>query len=239
MTPDLDAFFYDGLPSELSSSSVSSSTPNRRHPIAALTPEQLARVVEWKLARGTWRPRLLDFARAAKEGDVAAAAEAAAEALSSSSSSGEAKNTTPPPPSLEAVGRAIDALSELKGVGPATATALLSAADPSVPFLSDEAGAAVLGSREYSRPAALKVTSALRERAAELNREEGKEKGSLIWTARSVERALWSASRAADDDADADDDEAEQGEAEKKEAKGETKDKENATTAPATKRRKR
>ena len=124
-----------------------------------------------------------------------------------------APGATPVPAlSSSGVGAAIDALCALKGVGPATATALVSAADPSVPFLSDEALTAVLGAREYSRPAALRVTAALRQRAEELNgvqqQQEGKgkeEKGkscssSSSWTASKVERALWSASRAEDDE---------------------------------------
>lgn len=36
-----------------------------------------------------------------------------------------------------------------QGVGPATASAILQAADPSVPFTSDEAMLAALGSRDY------------------------------------------------------------------------------------------
>ena len=211
--PELDEFYFEELPRQLQGSLRSSSSlsrpPSSSCPssssscssLAALTAEQLAGVVEWKLARGTWRPRLLDFAKAARQADVAAAAAAAAGALES----GE-------------VGPAIDALCALKGVGPATATALLSAADPSVPFLSDEALIAVLGAREYSRPAALRVTEALRARAEELNdaqRGKGEEEkageererggrssssSSSSWTASKVERALWSASRAEDDE---------------------------------------
>lgn len=191
--PELDEFYFERLPQQLLLKSPST------NPLAALTNGELAAVVEWKLARGTWRPRLLDFAKAARQSDVAAAAAAAAEALEA----GE-------------VGAAVDALCVLKGVGPATATALLSAADPSIPFLSDEALVAVLGAREYSKPAALRVTEALRERAAELNeqqqerqqqrqQQEGEEKGgSVDWTASKVERALWSASRAEDDEKEGD-----------------------------------
>ena len=195
--PELDTFFFEELPRQLKALRASSSSPSlaSSSPLAALTAEQLAGVVEWKLARGTWRPRLLDFSRAAKQADVAAAAAAAAEALEKGGAEEEEGG---------GVGAAIDALCALKGVGPATATALVSAADPSVPFLSDEA--------EYSRPAALRVTAALRQRAEELNgvqqQQEGKgkeEKGkscssSSSWTASKVERALWSASRAEDDE---------------------------------------
>ena len=203
--PELDRFYYEELPKQLllaSSSSCSSSVDHHhrsRHSLSALTAAQLARVVEWKLARGTWRPRLLDFARAAKQADVAAAAAAAAKALESGGGGGGGGN----------LGAAVDALCVLRGVGPATATALLSAADPSIPFLSDEAGVAVLGAREYTRPAALRVTGALRERAEELSEKQQKdeEKGvsppsssSIDWTASKVERALWSASRAEEED---------------------------------------
>ena len=203
--PELDTFFFEELPRQLKALRASSSSPSlaSSSPLAALTAEQLAGVVEWKLARGTWRPWLLDFSRAAKQADVAAAAAAAAEALEKGGAEEEEGG---------GVGAAIDALCALKGVGPATATALVSAADPSVPFLSDEALTAVLGAREYSRPAALRVTAALRQRAEELNgvqqQQEGKgkeEKGkscssSSSWTASKVERALWSASRAEDDE---------------------------------------
>lgn len=41
-------------------------------------------------------------------------------------------------------------LGTLQGVGPATASAVLQAADPSVPFLSEEAMQAVLGDKAYT-----------------------------------------------------------------------------------------
>jgi hypothetical protein len=150
------------------------------HAIAGLSPADLVTTVSWKLARGTWRPRLLGFAQQASAAEVCAVAKAAAKALANG------KASSGPPP-MAAVSAAVAALSELKGVGPATATALLTAADDSIPFLSDEASAVVLGKREYTAPAAAALTVALRRRAGELG--EG-------WSARDVERALWSASRA-------------------------------------------
>ena len=191
--PELDRFFYDELPRELQ---TSTSTSDRR-PLSSLSAAQLARVVEWKLARGTWRPRLLDFAKAAKQEDVAAAAKAAAEALGGKANKGGEED--------KRLAAAIDALCALKGVGPATATALLSAADPSIPFLSDEAGIAVLGERLYTTKAALAVTEALRGRAQELSDKEGKN-----WTASCVERSLWSASRAENEDDDGEEQEEEE-----------------------------
>lgn len=41
--------------------------------------------VEWKLARGTWRPRLLDFAKQQDAGNVRAASERALSHLRASS----------------------------------------------------------------------------------------------------------------------------------------------------------
>lgn len=216
--PELDSFYYERLPQQLleGSSSSPSSALAVKGPLAALTAEQLAGVVEWKLARGTWRPRLLDFAKAAKQADVSAAAEAAANVLKSE----------------KGLGAAVDALCGLKGIGPATATALLSAADPSIPFLSDEALIAVLGAREYTKPAALKVTEALRERAGELNKlnkkQEEEKIGSpavVVWNASKVERALWSASRAEDD--------------EKEEGKGEAGEEEKGEEANQEKKEKK
>lgn len=53
---------------------------------------------------------------------------------------------TPPPPAPPAPGHA---LGWRQGVGPATASAVLQALDPSVPYTSDQAMLAALGSRDY------------------------------------------------------------------------------------------
>jgi len=150
----------------------------QQHPISALQKADVVTTVAWKLSRGTWRPRLLAFAEALQEGEVESAAAAAAAALKGAKAGGA--------PGKPAVQAAIAALSELKGIGPATATALLTVADPSIPFLSDEAAVGSGGEREYTIPAALRLTAALRERASALGPP---------WTARDIERALWSASR--------------------------------------------
>ncbi len=147
------------------------------HPIAAIKKADVVMTVAWKLSRGMWRPRLLAFAEALTEAEVKDAAAAAAAALGNG----------PAPPAEAALAAAIAALAELKGIGPATATALLTAADDSIPFLSDEAGVAACGCREYTTPAALALTAALRAKADALGPP---------WTPRDVERALWSASRA-------------------------------------------
>lgn len=64
-----------------------------------------------------------------------------------------------------------------QGVGPATASAVLSAADPSVPFMSDEALEAALGSRDYTVPQYLRLLEELRSKAEELS---GKGEGVFV-----------------------------------------------------------
>lgn len=140
-----------------------------------LTASDVSQAVAWKLKRNKFRPRLQQLADSNSDAAVTAAAKAADDALG-----------TDEIPRLTAVGAAIDALCVLRGIGPATATCLLMIACASIPFFSEEAGAAVLGAYDHKKPDALKLTSALRQKAAELG--DG-------WTARDVERALWSAAR--------------------------------------------
>ncbi|XP_050893677.1 uncharacterized protein LOC127107601 [Lathyrus oleraceus] len=76
--------------------------------------------MQWKLTRGKWRPRLLDFVSSIEDAVVKRASEKAFESL----------------PDVE---KAISELSALKGVGPATASAVLAAFAPNLtPFMSDE-----------------------------------------------------------------------------------------------------
>jgi hypothetical protein len=142
---------------------------------------ELERLMEWKLTRGTWRPRLLDFVKALAEEDARAAWAAALAALPRDG--GDC-----PPAALRA---AIAAIAALKGLGPATASAALSAADASVPFMSDEALTAALGKKEYTVGAAVSLATALQGKARALS-----EAGGRRWTAREVERTLYAEAKA-------------------------------------------
>ena len=78
----------------------------------------------------------------------------------------------------------------MQGVGPATASAILEAFDPSIPFQSDQAMLAALGgSKDYTVAYALRLTGALRKKAAQLS----KGSSSRQWTAKEVEMCLYAA----------------------------------------------
>eukprot|EP00960_Hanusia_phi_P061031 764708-Hanusia_phi.AAC.5 len=74
-------------------------------------------------------------------------------------------------------------LCELKGIGPATASALLAHLDPErFPFMSDEALEGCGMRREYTLEAYLAFAEALTSKAKELGSE---------WDAEKVGRAMW------------------------------------------------
>lgn len=162
---DLDRWYREDLPSLIA---------ERAEP--HITAPELVRIVEWKLRRGKWRPRLLDFAKAHTDEDVQAASTAAfSQALK-------------PEPDTSA---ALAALTKLKGVGPATASAVLAAAAPDkFPFASDEALAAVVSKPfRYNIKEYLQLEKQLQKKAAALN---SKSSGSHQWSVSDVERCLWS-----------------------------------------------
>lgn len=107
---ELDAFVQKELPSAI----ASRSPPH-------ITSAEYSRVVQWKLKRGKWRPRLQAFADATTPCEVKEASQHAFSHLRN----GQTKT-------------ALNTLTALKGCGPATASAILAAADPSIPFMSDE-----------------------------------------------------------------------------------------------------
>ena len=153
--PELDRWYREELPGLIAAR-------ERPH----VTRAELVKLTEWKMARGIWRPRNL----ALVEGNDGALVErTSAQAL--------AKVPHPTEP--------IAILSKLAGVGPATSSAVASAAMPEVyPFFDELVAAKIPGlgqvtftPREYARYAA-----ALRERAARLGHG---------WTATMAERALW------------------------------------------------
>lgn len=133
----LDRYYRDELPLIL----------HQRNPNPFITTSELAQLMRWKLARGKWRyslslslsidlyihilvllrtvcvnfrPRLLDFVSNLDEQVVKTASQKAFQ-------------------SLPELSKAVSELTVLKGVGPATASAILAAYAPHVaPFMSDE-----------------------------------------------------------------------------------------------------
>ncbi|XP_023642209.1 uncharacterized protein LOC17891074 isoform X2 [Capsella rubella] len=91
-----------------------------RDPNPYLTTSELCQLMKWKLTRGKWRPRLLDFVSSLDDSVVKSASEKAFK-------------------SLPDISKAVKELTVLKGVGPATASAVLAAYAPDIaPFMSDE-----------------------------------------------------------------------------------------------------
>lgn len=106
----LDDFYCKQLPNLL----------HQRRPDPYITTAELSTLMEWKLARGKWRPRLLSFVSSLDDAVVRDASRKAFAALPD-------------------VSKAVSELTVLKGVGPATASAVLAAYAPDVaPFMSDE-----------------------------------------------------------------------------------------------------
>ncbi|KQK13411.1 uncharacterized protein LOC100823325 [Brachypodium distachyon] len=160
--PDLleaDSFYRHDLPLLL----------HRRDPDPFLAKPELVQLLQWKLSRGKWRPRLMDFVKSLDDSVVESASRKAFAAL----------------PDLS---KAITELTVLKGVGPATASAVLAAYAPDVaPFMSDEAMVAALGNtKEYTLKQYLALAEKLQTKAEELS------VGEESFTPSDVERALWS-----------------------------------------------
>lgn len=155
----LDEFYRNQLPPLL----------HQRNPNPYITTSELSDVMRWKLTRGKWRPRLLDFVSALDESVVKSASEKAFQ-------------------SLPDISKAVSELTALKGVGPATASAVLTAYAPDVaPFMSDEAMEAALGNcKDYSLKQYLLFADKLQKKAKELSAE------GETFTPSDVERALWS-----------------------------------------------
>lgn len=165
----LDTWYYHELPDR-----IHARTPPH------CTAAELVDIVRWKLARGKWRPALLGYAKAQTDTAVVAATSAAFTALAGS-------DTTPPTGAT--VSTALSHLTTLKGVGVATASALLAAYDTSVAFMSDDAIMAVVPSRAYTLPVYLQVLEVLRAQAVRLGGAHSD--GGHVWSVRDVERALW------------------------------------------------
>jgi predicted flap endonuclease-1-like 5' DNA nuclease len=152
---DLDAWYRDELPGAVA----------KRRPRHA-TLAELVKLTEWKMARGVWRaPNLV----LVKGNDAEAVKKTTTAALAS------VPHPTAP----------VAALAKLDGVGPATASALAAAAEPSVyPFFDELVAAQVpgLGPVKWTLAYYAKYAEAIRARARVLDDD---------WTPVMVERALW------------------------------------------------
>ncbi|KAI4316578.1 hypothetical protein L6164_024548 [Bauhinia variegata] len=155
----LDEFYCNELPSLI----------HQRNPNPYITTSELRKLMQWKLTRGKWRPRLLDFVSSLDEALVKSASEKAFQCLPD-------------------ISKAISELTVLKGVGPATASAILAAFAPHfAPFMSDEAMVAALcNSKDYSLKQYLAFVNKLQTKAKELSSQ------GASFTPSDVERALWS-----------------------------------------------
>jgi hypothetical protein len=155
--PELDRWYREELPILIAS----------RQP-AHVTLDELVRVTEWKMKRGVWRQRNLLLVRSNPPEAV--------ERLSSEALAQLPDELMP-----------IATLSKLAGVGPATASAVGSAAAPTLyPFFDELVASQVpgLGTIDFTRKDYARYAAALRERARQLG--DG-------WTPTLVERALWAA----------------------------------------------
>ena len=153
--PELDTWYQRELPRAIRS----------RSPMHVVL-DELARLTEWKMARGEWRARNLVLVKGnALDAVVAATAEAIA--------------MVPHPT------KPIARIAELDGVGPATASAVVAAIAPETyPFFDELVAAQVprLGPVKWTHGFYARYAEALRERAGALG---------AGWTAAMVERALW------------------------------------------------
>jgi predicted flap endonuclease-1-like 5' DNA nuclease len=152
---DLDAWYRDELPGAVA----------KRRPRHA-TLAELVKLTEWKMARGVWRaPNLV----LVKGNDAESVKKTTTAALAS------VPHPTAP----------VAALAKLDGVGPATASALAAAAEPSIyPFFDELVAAQVpgLGPVKWTLAYYAKYAEAIRARARVLDDD---------WTPVMVERALW------------------------------------------------
>ena len=133
-----------------------------------MTLDQLTRLMVWKLQRGQFRATLMGLIKRNSDKTVRDVSSKALKQLFDESD----------------VKGAMKTLTELSGVGPATASLILSMASPDkVPFMSDEAMDAVVGlPRKYTMPQFEKFRELVGKKAKKLGSD---------WTLVMVENALF------------------------------------------------
>lgn len=157
---ELDAWYRGVLPGVVASRSP-----------AFITLEELVQATRWKMKRGVWRQRNLLLV----ESNPADTVEKASQ---------EAFSAVPDPR------KPISILSSLAGVGPATASAIMSAHTPSVyPFFDELVAGQIpgLGPVAFTSAYYARYADALRQRAQQVS----KQCPHAEWTAQGVSQALW------------------------------------------------
>jgi hypothetical protein len=135
--------------------------------------------MKWKLMKGKWRPRLQGFVDSLEDGAVTAASQKAFAQMAENNFLG-----------------ALQSLCNLKGIGPATATAVLAAYDATVPFMSDEALLDVVGTCTYTPEDACTLRDELQGVCTRLNASTRFSDGSC-WTPQRAQLAIWAAATGA------------------------------------------
>jgi hypothetical protein len=163
---ELDRWYHELWPAEVHA---------RARPMVSR--DELLRVIRWKMGRGVWRERNLRLAQENAEQEVV---DRTARAL--------AAVPHPREPVAE--------IASLRGVGAATASAILAALHPAdYPFLDETVAVQVrgLGDPAFTVPYYLAYASALRARATALAESCTHEP----WTPHAVDLALWASAEAA------------------------------------------
>lgn len=153
---NLDRWFHEELPNAIA----------KREP-PHMRASELVKLVDWKMTRGKVRPRLLDFAKAHSDETARDATSAAIAVIGGgggkkkSSGAGEGSEMAKTI-AVEDLPSALEPLVALKGMGPATASAVMAAVDSSIPFMSDDIIAVALppsggSSDTYSMPRLLQL----------------------------------------------------------------------------------
>ncbi|TNN03992.1 hypothetical protein fugu_001021 [Takifugu bimaculatus] len=156
----LDKWYQEELPSLISS-----------RPDKHITHSELVKLMEWKLTRGKFRPRLQQLVASNSVDTVEKCSRKAFSLL----------------PDVKA---AIAELSYLKGVGPATASAVLAAGAPDeAAFMSDEAMESIPGLKpiQYTAKHYALYLDRMIEKAKNLNRVDPQQD----WTPHRLELCLW------------------------------------------------
>ncbi|XP_044159491.1 uncharacterized protein LOC122944863 [Bufo gargarizans] len=156
---ELDKWYQEELPARMAA-----------RPQKSLTQEELVKLMEWKLMRGKFRPRLKQMVSSNPASTVESCSRKAFQLL----------------PDVSA---AIDELCQLKGVGPATASAILSAGAPDLAaFMADEAVESVPGLTpiQYNLKHYMRYLEELQRKAEALSKASQQE-----WTLHQVELCLW------------------------------------------------